>query len=55
MSAFVLAYLVVWFGVLAYLLRLGARQRHLEETVEMLQAQLEREPPAALHHTGKAA
>jgi CcmD family protein len=45
MSAFVTAYLIVCFGVLAYLMRLGARQRRLEVTFEQLQAQLE--PPAA--------
>ncbi len=40
MSAFVTAYLMVWFAVFGYLLRLASRQRRLEEAVESLK------PPA---------
>jgi CcmD family protein len=36
MSTFVAAYLVLWAGVLCYVLRLGARQRRLERAIELL-------------------
>jgi CcmD family protein len=39
MAAFLIAYLVVWLAVLGYLVRLGARQRRLEQTLEALRAQ----------------
>ncbi|MHB1037923.1 MAG: CcmD family protein [Pirellulales bacterium] len=44
MVAFVTAYLLVWCGVLGYLLRLGARQRRLEQAVESLQARIAQSP-----------
>ena len=37
MLNFAIAYLVVWFGVLAYVLRLAAKQRQLLRTLESLQ------------------
>jgi CcmD family protein len=47
MSAFVTTYLVVWFAVLGYLLRLASRQRRLEEAVESLDRRLRQpqQPP----------
>ena len=44
MSTFVTAYLIVWLGVLGYLLRLGARQRRLEHAIELLQLELGQPP-----------
>jgi CcmD family protein len=41
MATFVTAYLLVWFGLLAYVARLGAKQRRLAEALESLQAQWE--------------
>jgi CcmD family protein len=41
MLTFMTAYLVVWFAVLAYVLRLGGQQRRLRRTAEALQAELE--------------
>ncbi len=38
MLTFAIAYLAVWFGVLAYLLRLGAKQRRLLRALESLQS-----------------
>jgi CcmD family protein len=46
MLTFLTAYLVVWFAVLAYLLRLGGEQRRLRRTVEALQAESERQRPS---------
>ena len=37
MLTFMSAYLLVWFAVLAYLLRLDARGRRLERTLDALQ------------------
>jgi CcmD family protein len=37
MTTFVIAYLIVWAGVLLYLLQLGARQRRLEQSFRSLQ------------------
>jgi len=39
------AYLVVWFAVLAYMLRLGGEQRRLRRQAEALQAQFENQRP----------
>ena len=39
MDPWVMAYLVVWLGVVAYLARLGARQRRLTRIVESLTAE----------------
>jgi CcmD family protein len=41
MGAFAAAYLVVWGAVLVYVLRLGGRQRRLDEAVRRLQARLD--------------
>ncbi|MGO8690974.1 MAG: CcmD family protein [Thermoguttaceae bacterium] len=38
MLTFAIAYLAVWLGVLAYVLRLGAKQRRLLRTLESLQS-----------------
>ncbi len=46
MLTFMTAYLVVWFAVLAYMLRLGSQQRRLRRTAEALQAQLEKLRPS---------
>ena len=45
MLTFMTAYLLVWFAVLAYLLRLGGEQRRLRRMAESLQAQFEKERP----------
>ena len=45
MLTFMTAYLVVWFAVLAYVLRLGGEQRRLRRTAEALQAQFEKQRP----------
>ena len=37
MLSFPIAYLVVWFGVLVYVLRLGAKHRQLLRNLEALQ------------------
>ena len=41
MLTFVAAYLIVWFGILVYVLRLGAKQRQLQQAVQSLQLRLE--------------
>ena len=45
MLTFMTAYLVVWFAVLAYMLRLGGEQRRLRRMAEALQAQFEKQRP----------
>jgi CcmD family protein len=42
MGTFVTAYLAAWLAVMLYLLRLGARQRRLEQNLEALQSQFDR-------------
>jgi CcmD family protein len=37
MSHFIAAYLVVWLGLLAYVLRLGVQQRRLARTLDALE------------------
>ncbi len=41
MNEFVVAYVVVWLAVLAFVARLGSRQRHLQNTVDVVQQRLE--------------
>jgi CcmD family protein len=41
MDAFVTAYVVVWLGIVLYVVRLGAEQRRLSRTVEGLRSHLE--------------
>ena len=41
MTAFVVAYSIVWLAVFGYLLRFDARQRQLSKTLESLQARLD--------------
>lgn len=41
MGTFVTAYLAVWLVVMLYVLRLGIRQRRLEQNLEALQARLQ--------------
>jgi len=43
MLTFMTAYLVVWFAVSAYLVRLGAAQRRLRRLAEALQAESEKQ------------
>lgn len=38
MGTFVTAYLAAWLAVTLYLLRLGARQRRLEQSLQALEA-----------------
>ena len=38
MTTFVTAYLAVWLAVMMYVVRLGARQRRLEESLQALEA-----------------
>ena len=45
MLAFMSAYLIVWFAVLAYMVQLGSQQRRLRRTAEALQAQFEKQRP----------
>ncbi len=40
MGAFLTAYVLVWLGVVLYVVRLGAEQRRLARTVEALRWQL---------------
>jgi len=39
MLSFMIAYLVVWLAVLAYVLRLGGEQRRLRRAMETLRAE----------------
>jgi CcmD family protein len=41
MNTFVAAYVVVWLAVLAYVARLGSRQRQLQLTLDAIQQQLD--------------
>ncbi len=41
MSGFVIAYLVVWLGVVGYLARLGDEHRRLSRALEALRSQVE--------------
>ena len=41
MNTFVVAYAVVWLAVLAFVARLGSRQRHLQNTVDLVQHRLD--------------
>lgn len=43
MTTFVTAYLIVWLAMLLYVIRIGARQRRLLETVESLQRRIEQQ------------
>jgi CcmD family protein len=44
MLTFMSAYLIVWFAVLAYMLRLGSQQRRLRRMAEDLQKQALQKP-----------
>ena len=46
MLTFMTAYLVLWFAVLAYVLRLGSEQGRLRRMADELQRRAERQPPA---------
>ena len=55
METFVAAYLIVWGGILWYVLRLGAKQRQLFKEIETLR-QLESQAPESLDEpTSRAA
>lgn len=41
MSGFVIAYWIVWLGVVGYVARLGAEQRRLSRALEALRRQVE--------------
>jgi CcmD family protein len=41
MLTFMTAYFVVWFAVLAYLIRLGAEQRRLRRIAEALRSEFD--------------
>jgi len=43
MLTFMTAYLVVWFAVMAYMIRLGGEQRRLRRIAEALQAESEKQ------------
>ncbi len=51
MGTFIAAYLAVWLAVMLYVVRLGARQRRLEENLQALEARLaqtrDREEPTS--------
>jgi hypothetical protein len=44
MLSFITAYLLLWFAVLAYLVRLGSQQRRLRRTMDALQKQIQGKP-----------
>jgi CcmD family protein len=46
MLSFMTAYLIVWFAVLAYMVRLGGEQRRLRRIAEALQAEFEKQKPS---------
>ncbi len=46
MTGLLIAYLIVWLGVLLYVIRLGAEQRRLSRALEALRVQLS---PRDLH------
>ncbi len=46
MLTFVTAYLIVWFALLAYMLRLSGEQRRLRRTAEALREQFDKQRPA---------
>jgi CcmD family protein len=46
MPTFLAAYLIVWFTVLAYVLRLGGEQRRLRRMADGLQAQFKKQQSA---------
>jgi CcmD family protein len=41
MSGFLIAYLIVWLGVVFYVIRLGAEQRRLSRALESLRLRVE--------------
>ncbi len=41
MLTFITAYLLAWFAVLAYMVRLGSEQRRLRRTMDALQKQIQ--------------
>jgi CcmD family protein len=47
MSTFLIAYLIVWAGVLGYVVRLAAQQRRLLRTLESLQLQIQQSSRSA--------
>ncbi len=42
MSSFIAAYLLIWVGLLSYVVRLGTHQRRLARSLESLQHEVER-------------
>jgi CcmD family protein len=44
MLTFITAYLLVWFAVSAYLIRLGSQQRRLRRAMEALERKLQEKP-----------
>ncbi len=44
MLTFITAYLLFWFAVLGYMVRLGSQQRRLRRTLDTLRKQTERTP-----------
>jgi CcmD family protein len=53
MFSLITAYLLVWTGLLLYVVRLGAQQRRLAQSVDALRRQLQRPEAAAPapHHS----
>jgi CcmD family protein len=47
MDGFMIAYLVVWLGVVLYVGRMGAEQRRLSRALETLRSQVEAPDKAA--------
>jgi CcmD family protein len=41
MSGYLIAYVIVWLGVVLYVIRLGAEQRRLSRALEALRLQVE--------------
>jgi CcmD family protein len=46
MLTFMSAYLVVWFAISIYIVRLGSEQRRLRRTAEALQERLKKQQPS---------
>ena len=53
MFSFMTAYVVVWFAVMAYVVRLGGEQRRLRRMAEALQEKLDEQAPLDLQFAGE--
>jgi hypothetical protein len=44
MGTFVSCYVIVWMAVMMYVARLGIQQAHMQQSVDRLQQQIDRDP-----------